>query len=444
MSRNVLIITLGCAKNTCDSENMAFLLKEAGFKIVDSSDKADYVIVNTCGFIEAAKTESVGVIFDAVKIKKERPGVKIVVTGCLSQRYAEEIAEGIPEADYILGAMDLYDIAEILSGQKEPTAGKHIYRTDNDAPLVETGRQRLDDAPYAYIKIAEGCDRRCTYCAIPLIRGKQRSRRIEDICSEAEAVVSAGAKELVIVAQDTGEYGTDNYGRRMIVPLIRMLASIEGLRQIRLMYVYPEAVDEELIDAYRTEDKLVKYIDIPFQHVSSHILKRMGRGATRETVRGCVEALRQAVPGIAIRSTFMTGFPGETEEDVDELIEFLKEYKLTRAGVFVYSREEGTAAADFPDQIEEDVKQARYERVMEAQRDISSSVMESFIGTTLSVLVEEEPDEPGGYYSGLSYLDAPEVDGEVYFTSEQKLRVGDYADVTITDSTEYDFWGQSK
>ncbi len=435
MTKKIWITTLGCPKNEVDSENMAYILKHAGYAIAGEPDEADIVLVNTCGFIADAKEESVAAIFEAVQLKKDRPELKLVVTGCLAQRYAAALEAEIPEIDCIVGVTAQADLASVLaSGEK--TAIKDI-----DAQVPETGRV-LEGAPHtAYIKISEGCDKCCTYCIIPKIRGRQRSRKMEDIEAEARMLADAGVKELIVVAQDIGEYGTDLYGGRMLYELLTRLEEIEGLRWIRLMYLYPETVDDPLIDVIAKSSKILHYLDIPFQHIDDTVLRAMNRRTCAADIRALIEKLRSRMPDVALRSTFIVGFPGETQAQFDSLCGFVAQAGLIRVGAFKYSREEDTPAAAMKRQVSEAVKQKRYDALMRIQMDVSEKLMQKFIGSTLEALIEEEIGE--NTYAARSYLDAPEIDGAVYVQSDTKLKAGDMVRVKIESADAYDLTGRA-
>ena len=432
--KTVYIHTLGCPKNEADSEYLASLLDGRGFALVSDAEEADIVLINTCAFVDDAKEESVEAILEACAMKEGRAELKIGVFGCLAQRYARELKKEIPEADWFIGTGSFNDIADIISGVPEG-----IFLGDIDTPQGEFGRLVEYDTPYAYVKISEGCEKHCTYCIIPKLKGSHRSRRMEDILSEVDFLArEEGKSEIILVAQDTAYYGIDLYGKRMISELIRRIADIDGVEWIRLLYVYPEEVDDELIGTFASCDKLVKYIDIPLQHINDRILKRMNRRTDSASVRELIAKLRLAVPDIAIRSSFITGFPGESEEEAEELCDFLKEACLTRAGVFCYSCEEGTPAAQMEEQIPQQVKEERRDMLMRTQMEVSEKILSGFVGKTLRVLIEDEEE---GFFVGRSYLDSPEIDGAVYVRSPEPLEFNNYYEVLITDSTEYDLWG---
>ena len=433
-SKTVYIHTLGCPKNEADSEYIASLLDERGFVLVSDPQEADIVLINTCAFVDDAKEESVEAILEACAMKEDRKDLKIGVFGCLAQRYARELKKEIPEADWFIGTGSFNDIADIIS---EESGG--IFLGDIDTPQGEFGRLVEYDTPYAYVKISEGCEKHCTYCIIPKLKGSHRSRRMEDILSEVSILAEEeGKSEIILVAQDTAYYGIDLYGKRMISELIRRIAEIGGVEWIRLLYVYPEEVDDELIETFVSCGKLVKYIDIPLQHINDRILKRMNRRTDSAAIRELIAKLRKAVPDIAIRSSFITGFPGESDEEAQELCSFLREAHLTRAGVFCYSCEEGTPAAQMEEQIPQEVKEERRDMLMQAQMEVSEEILSGFVGRTLRVLIEDEEE---GFYVGRSYLDSPEIDGAVYVKSDKELEFNEYYEVLITDSTEYDLWG---
>lgn len=437
-TKSVYIHTLGCPKNTSDSDNMAYELKKAGYGFVYDALEADVIIINTCCFINDAKEESVDAILAACEIKKEKPETMIVVSGCLAQRYAEELKDELPEVDKFIGTFRFCDIADILGD-----ADNSIEISGLNDPLEETGRLSEDENAYAYVKISEGCDKHCTYCIIPKIKGKHRSRRQEDILKEITLLCDEyDKKEIILIAQDTAEYGTDLYGKRMLSQLIRSIAEIDKVEQIRLLYVYPEGIDDELIATFKECDKLVKYIDIPLQHINDRILKLMNRRTTTSEIYAIIKKLRENIPDIAIRSTFITGFPSETEAEIEELVEFLKNTRLTRAGVFAYSREEDTPAFDMSGQIDEEEKLRRRELVMQIQQEVSESILEEFVGKPLTVLIEEYCEE--GLWCGRCYLDSPEIDGCVYVHSDEELELNAYYEVIITDSMQYDLEGRIK
>ncbi len=440
MSVKVGMICLGCAKNQVDGEMLMAALRNGGFETVDSPAESDIAIINTCGFIDSAKKESIGEILDLVDLKNEGIIEKIVVTGCLAERYKDEIRRDIPEVDAVLG---IGANAEIVEKFKELIGGEAVESFPDKYQMPLCGDRELSTPNYyAYLKIAEGCDNNCTYCAIPMIRGKQRSRTIENIVEEAENLVNGGVKELIVIAQDTSRYGIDIYGEFSLAKLLKALAKIEGLKWIRVLYCYPEAITEELIDVFANEDKVVKYLDLPLQHASGRVLKRMNRRGDRETLTALINKLRERISGIVLRSTFIAGFPGETEEDFTELAEFVKEMEFDRMGCFAYSQEEGTPAARMKEQLDEETKEERARIIMESQMDIMDRINRCHIGKTFEVMVEGY-DECGECYYGRSYMDAPDVDGLVYFSSDKEHNPGDFVTVLIEDASDADLMARA-
>lgn len=440
MAIKVGMVSLGCPKNQMDAELMLARLEEAGFEITAESGLADVVIVNTCGFIEDAKKESIENILEFAQLKKEGQIQKILVTGCLAQRYQQELVQELPECDGVLG---LGANADIVEAVRQVTADESFYRFPS-LDSWELGGSRLLTTPhfFAYLRIADGCDNRCTYCAIPLIRGNLRSREMEGLVSEATALAQTGVKELVLVAQDTTVYGRDLYGASRLPELLRRLCRIDGLRWIRLLYCYPEHISEELLDVMATEEKVLPYMDLPLQHVSGHILRAMHRPGDRESLTALIAHLRERVPGIVLRTTLMTGFPGETEEDFEELCRFVQEAKFQRLGCFAFSPEEGTPAATMPDQVPEEVKLRRRDIVMEEQERVSDQYNESMIGKTVTVLVESY-DRYAECWFGRSEADAPDIDGKVFFMAPAGgVQPGDMCRVKITDTMDWDLMGE--
>ena len=442
--KKLYIETLGCPKNFNDSEGIGGIWEAAGGEIVASPEEAEVVIVNTCGFINDAKRESIDAIFDMTRLQNKP---KLVVSGCLSQRYGEELAEEIPEIDYILGVNDYEKLPEIIGGRQR------IYRSDAPECFNEFSSRRLDDQHYsATLRIAEGCNNRCAYCVIPDIRGPYRSRPMETILEEAETLAKAGVRELILIAQDLTEYGRDLYGKLCLPDLLRKLCRIggddlnKGFRWIRLMYCYEDKITDELIDVMASEARICKYIDIPLQHSADHVLRTMRRRSTSESIRSTISRLRKAIPDVHIRTTFITGFPGETEEDFEELADFAFETRFERLGVFAYSQEEGTPAGEMENQIDEDVKKARADSIMRMQVDISREMNEGKIGRVLDVLVEgiDAKDTEFVTYIGRSEYDAPEIDGTVIFkvpAADRRLESGEFVPVLIEDAFDYDLVG---
>ena len=421
-------ISLGCAKNQVDCERMMFRVQEAGYTVSDGVVDCDVVVINTCGFIDSAKSEAIDHILRVAELKKAGRVGKILVTGCLSQRYPDEIRQELPEVDGVLGTGSY---TEIVPAIEELLEDKHVEELGSiDAPEVETGRIMTTPAHYAYIKIAEGCDNRCAYCIIPYLRGRYRSRQMDDVLYEARMLAESGVKELIVVAQDTSRYGTDLPGhKRLLAPLLRELCKIEKLHWIRVHYVYPDEIDDELIDTIAQEEKIVKYLDIPIQHCNDTILKKMNRRGSGEFVAALLAKLRERIPGLVIRTSIITGLPGEGEAEFAELCEFLKKQRMERVGAFPFSPEEGTPAAkmDYPDS---DVAQQRAEMVEEIQSRIMDDYNASMIGKTLEVLVDGFDEDAEQFY-GRTYADSPDIDGRVWIACDEPLTVGDFVQVTI-------------
>ena len=441
MATTVGMISLGCPKNQVDAEIMLADLKKNGFELVSDAALAEVVIINTCGFIESAKKESIEQILEMGLLKKEGRIKKIVVTGCLAERYREELSREIPEADVILGIGSNSEICEAIT--RAISEDKVQISFGEKSCLALEGDRVLTTLPfYAYLKIAEGCDNCCTYCAIPQIRGRFRSREMESIVSEAKSLAAAGVKELVLVAQDTTRYGMDIYGKPSLAELLYKLNEIEELVWIRILYAYPEVITDELCEAMAKLSKVAKYIDIPIQHSNREVLRRMNRGGDSESLLKLVKKLREKIPNVVLRTTLITGFPGESEEQFCELCEFLKEAKFERVGCFAYSREEGTVAADFEDQIDSETAERRADIIMRSQQRTVDEYNEKMIGKTLTVVVEGY-DRYGEIYFGRSQFDAPDIDGKVFFGSGSPLRIGDFVEVEIIDAMDYDLVGEA-
>lgn len=440
MAVRVGMVSLGCAKNQVDGEMLMASLKNAGYELSDDAALADVAIINTCGFIESAKAESIEEILELVTLKKEGRIKKIVVTGCLSQRYQQEIRKEIPEVDAVVGIGANGEIAEIIGKVMEGET-QDVFPDKEKMPLC--GDRELSTPSYfAYLKIAEGCDNRCTYCAIPLIRGGYRSRTMESIVEEAQKLVDDGAKELIVIAQDTSRYGLDLYGELKLPELLRRLCQIEKLRWVRLLYCYPDTVTDELLDVMASEPKIVKYIDLPLQHASGKVLKAMNRRGDKESLLKLIAHMREKVPGLVLRTTLITGFPGETEEDFTELSEFVQEVRFDRLGCFAYSQEEDTPAALLPDQIDEDVKNQRAEIIMEQQMEIMQQKGEEMIGKAVTVLTEGF-DRYAECYFGRTAADSPDIDGKVFFTAQgNKPYFGQFVKVRIDDCMDCDLTGE--
>ncbi|OUQ27388.1 30S ribosomal protein S12 methylthiotransferase RimO [Lachnoclostridium sp. An131] len=436
----VLFISLGCDKNLVDSEVMLKLLEKKGYQFTDDETEADIIIINTCCFIGDAKEESVNTILEMAEYRKSGSCKALIVTGCLAQRYQKEILDEIEEVDAILGTATYDSIAEAvdkaLGGQKE----LHFEDIDRLVP-EQGGRVLTTGGHYAYLKIAEGCDKRCTYCIIPKLRGRFRSVPEERLLAEAEELARQGVKELILVAQETTVYGVDLYGEKRLPELLEKLAAIPGIRWIRVQYCYPEEITEELIQVIKKEPKICHYLDLPIQHASDRILKRMGRRTTQADLRRIIGRLRQEIPDICLRTTLITGFPGETEEDHEELMRFVDDCEFDRLGVFPYSPEEDTPAAAMPDQIPEEVKQDRRAELMELQQEIAFEKAEGMTGQELTVMIEGKVADENAYV-GRTYKDAPGVDGYLFLNTDETLMSGDFARVRVTGAAEYDLIGE--
>ncbi len=432
-------VSLGCSKNLVDTETMLARLAEAGYEITPEAEDADVVIINTCAFIQSAKEESIETIIDIGWLKEHHKLKGIVVCGCMAERYGDQIKNELPEVDCIVG---LGSIDEIVNAVKKAENGEKMY-VHADKELSPLGGDRvLTTGSMAYLKIAEGCDNRCTYCAIPLIRGKMRSRPMEDIVEEAKDLEKLGVKELCIIAQDTSRYGLDLYGDYKLAELIRKISSATQIPWIRLLYLYPDKITDELIEEMKNNPRVVKYADIPIQHISDNMLSAMGRHGGKEVVKSAIERLRAAMPDVTLRTTVMVGFPGETEEDFEELCDFVKKTKFDRLGAFTYSPEEDTPAAEFENQVDEQVKQDRYDAIMQIQLDISAARNRKLIGRKMRVLCESF-DIPAECYVGRSEADAPDVDGKVFFVSDKKIRDGQFVTVRINEAEDYDLIGET-
>lgn len=439
MSLKVGMVSLGCAKNQVDGEVLMASIRNAGFELSDDVGLADIAIVNTCGFIDSAKQESIEEILELVTLKNEGQIKKIVVTGCLAERYQQEIRRDIPEVDAVIGIGANGQIGELLHQMTEE-GPVEIFPDKYEMPLCGE-RELTTPSYYAYLKIAEGCDNKCTYCAIPMIRGGFRSRTIESIMDEARGLVADGAKELIVIAQDTSRYGIDLYGEFSLAKLLRELCTIEDLKWVRVLYCYPDSITDELIDTIATEEKVVKYMDIPLQHASGPVLRNMNRRGDRESLTALMNKMRERIPGLIIRTTFITGFPGETEEDFTELAEFVKDVKFDRMGCFPYSQEEGTVAGEMENQIDEDVKLHRAELIMDSQMRIMDEKSQQYIGQTLEVMTEGY-DRYAECYFGRSYMDSPDVDGKVFFAKgSRRPMYGEFVKVQIDDAMDCDLMG---
>ncbi|HIX99574.1 MAG TPA: 30S ribosomal protein S12 methylthiotransferase RimO [Candidatus Dorea intestinigallinarum] len=437
---NVLFISLGCDKNLVDSEVMIGLLADRGYQMTDDETQADVIVINTCCFIHDAKEESIQTILEMAEYKKTGTLKALIVTGCLAQRYQNEILEEIPEVDEVLGTTSYDKIVDAIQEALEGKSGVRIG--DIDAlPLPETKRLVTTGGHFAYLKIAEGCDKHCTYCIIPKIRGNYRSVPMERLVKEAQALAEDGVKELILVAQETTIYGVDLYGEKSLHRLLRELCKISGIRWIRILYCYPEEIDDNLIQVMKEEPKICHYLDLPIQHASTEILGRMGRRTSREDLEEIIGKLRREIPDIAIRTTLITGFPGETKEQHEGLMDFVDQMEFDRLGVFTYSPEEGTPAAEMEDQIPEEVKEDRQAELMELQQEIAFDLAEDMIGREVLVMIEGKVADENAYV-GRTYKDAPNVDGLIFVNTDEELMSGDFARVKVTGAAEYDLIGE--
>ena len=435
----ILFISLGCDKNLADSEEMLGLLTAGGHEITDDETQADAIVINTCCFIKDAKEESVETILEMAEYKKTGSCHALIVTGCMAQRYQKEIIEEVPEVDAVLGTTSYGDIVKAL---EEAVAGNHFEEFRDIDYLPDTGSKRVltTGGHFGYLKIAEGCDKHCTYCIIPKLRGKFRSVPMERLIAQAEDMAEQGVKELILVAQETTVYGKDLYGKKSLHILLKKLCEIRGIRWIRILYCYPEEIYDELIETIRDEKKICHYLDIPIQHASDRILKRMGRRTSKQELIDIVGKLRKEIPDIVLRTTLITGFPGETEEDHEELKEFVDEMEFDRLGVFTYSPEENTPAAEMADQVSEEVKEERRDELMELQQEISYDRGQDRIGQELLVMIEGKVADESAYI-GRTYGDAPKVDGYIFIQTGELLMTGDFAKVRVTGALEYDLIG---
>jgi len=437
------IVSLGCAKNQVDSELMLGRLAEDGYSLVADEAEADVIIVNTCAFIESAREEAINTILEMAQYKES--GCRaLIVAGCLAQRYAKEIQEELPEVDAIVGINSVAEISDVVrrvlrKGRVNPVCAlSDVY----SAEYINGPRVLSTPEGSAYLKVAEGCDNRCAFCAIPHIRGNMRSRSLEVLLAEAERLAAEGVREVNVIAQDTTKYGRDLYGKPRLDALLSGLANIDGLDMVRVLYLYPDEITPELIEVMANSRNFTHYIDLPLQHISAHVLRSMHRRGSPDDIRAKIAALREAMPDCIVRSSFIVGFPGETEEDFQELLDFVEEYKFERVGVFTFSPEEGTPAASMPDQVPEAVKQERYDRLYSLAQRISLEKNRARVGSRVKVLVESVSDD-GIFYVGRSYAEAPDSDGKIFFTSEEPLEIGDVADVELLIAEEYDMTGKT-
>lgn len=436
----LLFVSLGCDKNLVDTEVMLGLLQKDGFSFTDDEKEAEVIVINTCCFINDAKEESINTILEMAEYKKQGSCKALIVAGCLAQRYRKEILDEIEEVDAVVGTSSYVKIAEVI---KETLAGKHIMKFEDLSflPKSESGRVVTTGGHYAYLKIAEGCDKCCTYCIIPKIRGSYRSVPMEELLRQAEELAAYGVKELILVAQETTVYGVDLYGEKTLPLLLKKLCKIKGIRWIRIQYCYPEEITDELIQVMKEEEKICHYLDLPVQHANDEILKRMGRRTNQNQLKAIVSKLRKEIPDIALRTTLISGFPGETDEQHEELMQFVDEMEFDRLGVFAYSPEEDTPAASMAEQVAEEVKQARREEIMELQQEICFDKAEEMIGRELQVLVEGKVADENAFVAR-TYRDAPGVDGYLFLNTDETLVSGDFVKVKVTGALEYDLIGE--
>lgn len=437
LKNKVYFHTLGCSKNDVDTSVMESLLDSEKYVLEQDPYVADVIVVNTCGFIDAAKEESIDAILNFAKLK-EKNLKKLILAGCLAQRYAKELLSEIPEADGVLGTGNLKDINQVMDSAFMDN--KIAVIEDINSDYIEHTKKSSVNVT-EYVKISEGCNNNCTYCIIPKLRGRNRSRAIEDIVKEIEYLVEKGTREVILIGQNTTDYGIDIYNEYSLAKLIREISKIEKLKWIRVLYLYPDNFSDELIEEFKTNDKLLKYADIPLQHHSDKILKLMNRRTSREEIVNLVEKLKREIPDIVLRTTYIVGFPGEDKKDFEILKNFVKEGHFTRLGVFTYSREEGTPAYSMPNQVDEEEKEKRQNEIMEIQMKVSQKILEGFVDKELTVLVEEKVDD--NTFVGRSYIDAPEIDGCTYITTDRDLDIGSFVKVKITDSMEYDLIGET-
>lgn len=445
MSAKISFVSLGCDKNLIDSEIMLGLIDEEGYSITYDDSEADIIIINSCGFIMDANREAIDKVLEMADYKREGNCKALIVTGCMAQRYKDEIFESLPEVDAVVGTGDFenigYVIKRLLEGEKQVklvTDKEHLLNPDNSYKRIIT-----TTGGFSYLKIAEGCDNHCTYCTIPSLRGHYRSRTMESLVKEAEILAEKGVRELILIAQDTSLYGQDIYGRKALPELLRKLSGIEDIKWLRILYCYPENVTDELIREMAENPKVLHYVDMPIQHSENRILKRMGRRSTREGLKETINKMRSKMPDMCIRTTLITGFPSETEEEFKAQCDFIKEVGFDRLGVFTYSPEDGTPAAKMPNQIDEDVKTERKDYILQLQRGISAGICEKYVGKTLEVIVEGKIDgDEENVYCGRSYRDCYEIDGFVFFKSEEELLAGDFYNIKITEAGDYDLIGE--
>ena len=437
----IMFVSLGCDKNLVDTEKMLGLLQQKGHTFTDDETEAEVIVVNSCCFIGDAKEESIQTIIEMGRMKEEGNCKLLLVTGCLAQRYQDELLKELPEADGILGTNSWQDIVDLVEEAEKKQTKPEIFHDLREMPRSEAGRVVTTGGYYAYLKIAEGCDKHCTYCIIPKVRGDFRSVPMEDLLKEARDLADSGVRELILVAQETTVYGTDLYGKKSLPELLHRRAEIPGLYWIRILYCYPEEITDELIQTIKAEPKVCDYLDIPIQHCSDRILGRMGRKTSEADLRRIIGTLREEIPDIALRTTLITGFPGETEEDHEKMMAFVNEMEFTRLGVFTYSPEEGTPAAEMPDQVPEETKEQWRDEIMELQQEVSYDLGQEMIGKELTVMIEGKVADEAAYVAR-TYMDAPGVDGYLFVQTGEALMSGDFVRVRVTGAEEYDLIGE--
>lgn len=439
---NILFVSLGCDKNLVDTEKMLGILGKEGFTFTDSEEEADIIVVNTCCFIGDAKEESINTILEMAQYKESGRCKVLIAAGCLAQRYQEEVLKEIPEVDGILGTSSYHEIASVIRKVlEEKKTHVSCFHDIDELPNVSSGRMVTTGGHYAFLKIAEGCDKHCTYCIIPSLRGKYRSVPMEELVKEAKELARKGAKELILVAQETTLYGVDLYGEKRLAALLRELAKISGINWIRLQYCYPEEITDELIQVIKEEDKICHYLDMPIQHASDAILRKMGRRTSQKELQDIIAKIRIAIPDIAIRTTLISGFPGETKKDHEILMKFVDEMEFDRLGVFPYSLEEDTPAALLPDQVPQEIKEERRDQLMELQQEIAFAHSEDMVGQILEVLIEGRVNDEA-VYVGRTYMDSPNVDGLIFVHGDLELMSGDFIKVRVISAAEYDLIGE--
>lgn len=440
MMKKVLFISLGCDKNLVDSEMMLGMLAESGYEFTDDERESDIVVINTCCFIGDAKEESINTILEMAELRKSGDIEMLIVAGCLAERYREEIQTEIPEVDAVLGTTAIDEVVRTMNNASRGIK-ENCYKSLEEKPLTGVKRVVTTGGHYAYLKIAEGCDKHCTYCIIPKVRGNYRSVPMGYLVSEAQELAAQGVKELILVAQETTVYGTDLYGHKALPELLRELCKINGIYWIRILYCYPEEIDDELIQVMREEKKICRYLDLPVQHASDSILQRMGRKTDRMKLEAIIEKLRREIPDICLRTTLITGFPGESEAEHEELLSFVERMKFDRLGVFTYSQEEDTPAADMPEQIPEEIKQERQAQLMELQQEIAFEAAQEMVGRVVTAMIEGKVADENAYVAR-TYKDAPNVDGFLFINTSREMMTGDFVRVKVTASYEYDLIGE--